>query len=227
MSSLDFKKVKPIYRPFLNDANKEKRVKYCLDNLNNKFTNTLFTDEVLFELNDNRRLVWYRPHLEEKPKKYSKNPNFKVLVWGGICIHGKTELYIYRLDKKEVCNALSYITCLEQTLDKCKSLFGKNFKLMHDNARPHTAKITKEFLEQRNIKTLIHPPYSPDLNPIEKVWAFMKNMVSYENYETIEELIDRIQASWKFIKIEQIVNIIRHHCEKLPKIIELNGEYID
>lgn len=37
--------------------------------------------------------------------------------------------------------------------------------LLHDNARPHTAALTREKLEQLGWETLDHPPYSPDLSP--------------------------------------------------------------
>ncbi len=229
VKNLGYTKIRPVLRPTLKENHKEQRMQYCKYHINkqSQFTNTLFTDEVLFELNDNRRLVWYRPNLEEKPLKYTKNPNLKTLVWGGISYHGKTDLYFYRLDKKEKCNAESYIACLETAWNKIEKLFGKKYYFMHDNARPHTSKITQEFLESKSANVITHPPYSPDLNPIEKVWAFLKNMVSYTEYNNIDELVSAIESSWNFIKVEHLRSFIRHHQEKLPKILEMQGEYID
>ena len=37
--------------------------------------------------------------------------------------------------------------------------------LLHDNARPHTARATIDALETLNSEVLSHPPYSPDLAP--------------------------------------------------------------
>ncbi|EFN74649.1 Histone-lysine N-methyltransferase SETMAR, partial [Camponotus floridanus] len=37
--------------------------------------------------------------------------------------------------------------------------------LLHDNARPHTAALTREKLNKIYWSTLEHPPYSPDLSP--------------------------------------------------------------
>jgi transposase len=37
--------------------------------------------------------------------------------------------------------------------------------LLHDNARPQTARATIDALEMLKIEVLSHPPYSPDLAP--------------------------------------------------------------
>jgi hypothetical protein len=43
--------------------------------------------------------------------------------------------------------------------------------LHHDNARLHVAHIIVNFLNARGIKTVLHPPYSPDLAPCD-FWLF-------------------------------------------------------
>lgn len=42
-----------------------------------------------------------------------------------------------------------------------------------DNARPHIARVSRQFLELENIRVLPWPPRSPDLSPKEKVWNWM------------------------------------------------------
>ena len=42
--------------------------------------------------------------------------------------------------------------------------------LQHDNARPHTARITTQFLAQNGVNVLEWPAVSPDQNPIEHMW---------------------------------------------------------
>ena len=43
-----------------------------------------------------------------------------------------------------------------------------------DNAAFHKSKKTRELIESAHCKLIFLPPYSPDLNPIEKFWANMK-----------------------------------------------------
>ena len=47
--------------------------------------------------------------------------------------------------------------------------------------RSHHAKIVTELLDKAGISYLYLPPYSPDLNPIEKMWSKMKANSSERN----------------------------------------------
>ena len=46
-----------------------------------------------------------------------------------------------------------------------------------DNATFHKSVKTKELIESVGCKVIFLPPYSPDLNPIEKFWANLKRWV--------------------------------------------------
>jgi transposase len=57
---------------------------------------------------------------------------------------------------------------------------------MHDNAPIHTAHNIQEWLSEEGIEVMGWPPYSPDLNLIENLWALLKA----EIYRLHPELID-------------------------------------
>ncbi|WP_371219998.1 transposase [Orientia tsutsugamushi] len=49
-----------------------------------------------------------------------------------------------------------------------------------DNAAFHKSKKTKELIESFGYKVIFLPPYSPDLNPIEKFSANMKRWIRHQ-----------------------------------------------
>jgi transposase len=53
-----------------------------------------------------------------------------------------------------------------------------------DNASFHKSKKTKELIESVGCKVIFLPPYSPNLNPIEKFWANMKKWIKNKITET-------------------------------------------
>ncbi|WP_425360391.1 MULTISPECIES: transposase [unclassified Candidatus Tisiphia] len=56
--------------------------------------------------------------------------------------------------------------------------------IVMDNASFHKSKKTKELIESVGCKLIFLPPYSPDLNPIEKFWANMKRWIKNKVTET-------------------------------------------
>jgi transposase len=72
------------------------------------------------------------------------------------------------------CNAQIFEIWVEEFL--IKELKVGQVVIM-DNATFHKSKKTKELIESVGCKLLFLPPYSPDLNPIEKFWANMKRWI--------------------------------------------------
>ena len=73
---------------------------------------------------------------------------------------------LVRIDRGRL-TAHRYITdILEEHVVPFAPYIGDNFMLMHDNARPHVARIVQQYLQEVGIRTMVWPPRSPDLNPI-------------------------------------------------------------
>jgi transposase len=67
---------------------------------------------------------------------------------------------------------------------------------MHDNASIHRAHIIKDLLkdlsQEYGFTIMNWPPYSPDLNPVENLWALLKKEI-YKAYLVSEESINLSQ----------------------------------
>ena len=65
---------------------------------------------------------------------------------------------------------------------------GKRVLIVMDNARFHRKNILENIIKETEHCLLFLPPYSPDLNPIEKLWANMKKKLKdiAHNFNTLE-----------------------------------------
>ncbi|XP_014785013.1 histone-lysine N-methyltransferase SETMAR-like [Octopus bimaculoides] len=87
-------------------------------------------------------------------------------VWWDI----KGVIHYELLDNNQTINANLYCEQLRRLKtvlsQKRASLVNRKSVIFHhDNARPHTTRLTKTLLEELGWEILLHPPYSPDLAP--------------------------------------------------------------
>lgn len=86
------------------------------------------------------------------------------------------------------CNTKLIESWVEQFL--IKELEPDQVVIM-DNAAFHKSQKTKDLIESVGCKLIFLPPYSPDLNPIEKFWANMKRWIQ-EKITQCDQLYDAL-----------------------------------
>ena len=98
---------------------------------------------------------------------------------------------------------------------------------MHDNATPHTAHITTEELKERNIPLLSHPPFSPDLNPIENVWNWMKDYIekNFPEKMSYDNLRKAVKEAWEAVPESWLRELVAGMKERMEDVIEAKGMY--
>ena len=66
--------------------------------------------------------------------------------------------------------------------------------LQHDNATPHTARVTQGWLEKYGWEILPHPPHSPDLAPSDyHLFGPLKRELAGKRFDDDEELVDHVR----------------------------------
>ena len=183
----------------------------------NQWQRVIFTDESRFRLfqADGRIRVWRDSNtaMNLEHVQFSERQSASLHVWAGISINSRTELVF--LDRN--VTAQHYGELLQQHLMPfINSKFGgtQNCILQDDNATPHRAAAVTQLKQELGLQTLRWPSRSPDMNPIEHVWSYMKRMIHRENPPTnLRQLRERMIDIWSHIPQD----IIRRLCLSLPR----------
>ena len=75
-----------------------------------------------------------------------------------------------------------------------------------DNMRSHYVRAVGELLRQNGIRPLYLPPYSPDLNPIEMMWAKMKAILRKWKIRKSDGLQDAIHNALALISLSDVIH---------------------
>jgi transposase len=152
-----------------------------------------FEDECHFQQHGTRCRMWIPP--EEKDPVLRHAPTRKsIALFGGVCAN--TGQMVSRMTP--IFNAETFLEFLKIILKKRKR--GKKIVLIVDNARYHHAIMIQPWLKQnkRKIKLMFLPPYSPDLNNIERVWKMTRRLCTHNRYfATLDELLCVIKMQMK------------------------------
>ncbi|SDH30850.1 putative transposase, partial [Sinosporangium album] len=74
-------------------------------------------------------------------------------------------------------------------------MLGGPIVLVWDNLNTHTSAVMRRLIEARPWLTVFRlPPYAPELNPVEAVWAHMKKSMANLPVRTVEELVSVVRG---------------------------------
>ena len=182
------------------------RLRWCKLHKNSNFTQWIFSDEATFQLADcsspRRPFVARKPGEKYAPACVVFNPvksRESLTIWGCIRNDGSSRFHILR----GTVNADRYITILQQNLipllDNVPLSQLGIIKFQQDNAPPHVAGTTTQFLQENGVSTVNWPAYSPDLNPIENIWGLLKRFVRRQGPQNLDQLDNSIRIGWNRI----------------------------
>ena len=122
-------------------------------------------------------------------------------------------------------NGARYLKLLEEKLEGIMEEHGCDH-FLQDSAPCHKAKvITKWFLERPQINLIKWPGNSPDLNPIENYWTWMKVQLKEENCTSIPKLEQSIKRLWteRMSDSAYLKSLVESMPRRLEDVIERDG----
>ncbi|UYV73801.1 K02A2.6-like [Cordylochernes scorpioides] len=162
---------RPLRRLPLTPPNRRQRLEWCRARSTwmTEWHRVVFSDESRFCLSsDSRRVrVWRRRGERSNPAAIVERPTVRqrgIMVWGAIAYDSRSPL----LRIQGTMTAQRYVDDVLRPVTLPYLQGVPNALYQQDNARPHTARISQQALQ--DVQMPPWPPYSPDLSPIEPVW---------------------------------------------------------
>lgn len=123
-----------------------------------------------------------------RPRSVQQQQFEYAYLFGAVCVTtGETEALIYPVSNMEAMT--EHLKLISQATP-----VGKHSVVIMDQASWHQTKLSEAF---SNI-TIIHiPPYSPELNPIEQVWSWMRqNELANRCFKNYDDIVSAVQTAW-------------------------------
>ena len=177
--------------------------------------------------NERRRRSWVDAGGPAQPQPKTNLHPRKVLL----CIWWDSQgvLYWELLNPGQSINATVYC----QQLDRLAAAIQQKrpnhgpIRFLHDNARPHTALMTRNKLLELGWEVLPHPPYSPDLAPSDYyLFRSLSNTMNNLPFANQNELKTWLGEYFEGQPAEYYAQGIRELPNRWRQVIDNNGDYI-
>src|SRR5271154_2154022 len=91
---------------------------------------------------------------------------------------------------------------------------------------PHRAQVVNCFKQEAGIRSIPWPARSPDLNPIEHVWDYLKRRLNAGPFiPNLANLTIRIREEWANMPQNFVQNLINSMNRRIQAVILANGGY--
>lgn len=191
-----------------------------------RWKQVIFCDEKIFRF-DSNKLRCYVTRFDHE--KYSRScirttvrNGIEIHVWGIISWNGPGPIKVVN----GTLNAIRYQAEILNDIDLiCARLanVGQPFVFMHDMAPAHRAATTKRFLDAKNVRVLPWCGNSPDLNPIENLWAIVQRRVNKAQVRNRDDLLNAVRRSFAEVSTEYVHALYRSLPRRVLAVIRARG----
>ncbi|KAJ1310446.1 hypothetical protein OPQ81_007179 [Rhizoctonia solani] len=232
LKSVGLRPVKKVKKPKLNTQLRKLRIEFARAHEHwtaEDWKWVLWSDEVKINRISSDGIVWgwIWGGMELYEQLIIGTQNFgggSLMYWG--CMGYDGTGFGCRLDGN--MNQELYLAILEEEMQWSLEHLGLDAGeviYQHDNASAHKAKACVNWLNNHGIKVMDWPPYSPDLNPIENLWAEIKRRLGTYEFppQSIHELWERVQAEWDGIKPKYCRKLVESMPRRMKQVLDRKG----
>ena len=153
-------------------------------------------DECHFQQHGSRIRMWVPPeHID--PVQLLAPTRKSIALFGAV--NNRSGRLLTQFEKK--FNAMTFQSFLEKLIKHGSK--GRLNVIILDNAKYHHAIVLKPFLQKhrKRLRLEFLPPYSPELNPIERVWKLARRLCTHNEYfpclPALQEAVSRQLSIWE------------------------------
>jgi len=219
LRSAGLRPLKDLEEEALTEAHIAKRLEYANKMIDYDWNKVIFSDEKPFWIGTGSSISWRKPG-QQKRHKVKRFPP-KLNVWGGIGYYFKTKLYYFtdNMDGKlyrQVIKSRLKETEITYSSD-CPRRLRKKWIFLQDGAKAHTAKESKEVLNDLVGKRVVdHPAMSPDFNVMEDAWSYLDRKKRRANPQSIKALKTLLTKEWENMDFSEI----RKSVDSMPRRLQ-------
>jgi len=187
------------------------------------WTKVFFADEKKWELDGpvRRGKVLYDCRHPRPVLPRSGARNAAVHVWGAFSLTTVPPLGVISAH----FNAQEYISVLAA---RFLPFSGSGIPVfLHDKHPAHKCKQTMKWLDLLGVHVISLPAKSPDLNPIENVWAIVSNQVftGMKTYSSKESLLNAVRTAWERVRADHSLrqHLIDSMTKRLQAVVKARG----
>ena len=166
-----------------------------------------FQDEARFGQQNTTTRLWAEKG--SRPRAVKQQQFINAYLFGAVCpANGNTEALVVPFSNKEGMRL--HMEQISQATP-----IGRHSVVIMDGAGCHTDNVVDEF---DNVSILKLPAYSPELNPIEQVWQWLRQRcLSNRVFRGYEEIVEQVSRAWNtFIAdVERVKNLCWREWIKL------------